>query len=281
MSILDFFKNKRKETAPTAAASEAAGIQQEDVLGALLKKYHKEQTNDHLRNILLYLRGGHTVWVPMNLDISEADIAKFLNASKGDTITTSNQIGMRPDYMRTPDGSLFYPMFSSRKEAPADYAKHFSWINMNTMQCVQLALKNPNLSGVVLNPLSTPLNLPKDILQIVAASVESHVIEQGVPISLLPVTEAEQPLMEAAVYYLRYKPEVHKAFLARMRNRGEESIVFIIDAPGADFGALFSEMHTRIWHIPAALPIDYADYPHMEPLLLAWKFEPFYSRDQQ
>lgn len=106
------------------------------------------------------------LYVPMNLNIAEEDIEIFKNSKAGDEIKLKNNIGMKPDWLKTSADSeeLFFPVFSSVEEATEEYSKNFSWINLSLDNCISFVRNNDKCIGLVLDAYTKPYAITGDIL---------------------------------------------------------------------------------------------------------------------
>lgn len=104
------------------------------------------------------------VSVPMTVTMDEADTEKFLHANVGDTISTSNTIRMKPDFLKDGAGNLYLGVFTTIEESGKDYSRSFSWVTMDFMNCVHSAYHNDTCSGIVINAFSNPFVLEKPLL---------------------------------------------------------------------------------------------------------------------
>ncbi|MBE7064809.1 MAG: zinc-ribbon domain-containing protein [Ruminococcaceae bacterium] len=73
-------------------------------------------------------------------------------------------IYLKPDVMRSSDGKIFFPIFSSKKMIPEKYADSYNFISIDYTKAVSLASSNKDLSGFVLDPFCEPLTLSYELM---------------------------------------------------------------------------------------------------------------------
>lgn len=136
------------------------------ILTALIARYSEESTRDNLISILRCLRDSQ-VWVPMNLNISDEDAEQFINSKKGDIVKSKDSIHLKPDILRTDDGTLFFPVFSQSEQMPYEYIQHFSTINLPFTQCVEMTEKMSDVDNIVVNAFTDRLLLDHQLQNII------------------------------------------------------------------------------------------------------------------
>lgn len=137
----------------------------EEYLHELVLKYVHNKSKENYRNIALRLVYNTIVWVPMNMTVSPEDILQFLMSRKGDTISTKNEIRMKPDILEDPHGRLYFPIFTATKEAPAIYRNNFSWIQMPFKEVLKQVQRQKDVDAVVINAFSHNVSFPLMMLK--------------------------------------------------------------------------------------------------------------------
>lgn len=140
-----------------------------DILGALVCQYNmaSHQFNKmQLISAILEYMSENVAWVPCNANYSEEDYEKIKNLKKGDVFSFENT-RLKPDILKHASGQMFFPIFSQKEEAPEDYAKNFSWINMPIVQCCMLAKNSSNCSGIIVNAFTNSLPITNELVEIV------------------------------------------------------------------------------------------------------------------
>ena len=135
------------------------------LIRSLIEEFYAKQDGAVLRRLLMTLMNTQ-VRVPMNVSMGKADEAQFRSAKPGETITTKEQIRMKPDMLKNSTGELFFPVFTDSEEAPENYRQYFTWVTMDFMHCVRSAFHNEECTGVVVNAFSTAFPINKLILQL-------------------------------------------------------------------------------------------------------------------
>lgn len=140
-----------------------------DIFAALVCDYNIEtQQSEKMRKIMAILAymEENIAWVPCNANYSEEDYEKIKNLKVGDIFSFENT-KLKPDMLKHTSGKLFFPLFSQKEEAPADYANNFSWINMPIVQCCQLAKNNPDCNGIIVNAFTNSLPITNELMDII------------------------------------------------------------------------------------------------------------------
>ena len=147
------------------------------VLRALVHQFLAEQNQQNLLAILKCLRDSY-VWIPCNVNISEADTEQFLNAQVGDTVTSAEDIRFTPDILQ--NGDLFYfPVFSNCDQMGTDYVNHFSKIEKHFFEAMSLANARENVEGIVLDAFTQPFIVKKDLFDIIGKLPSSLEINEN------------------------------------------------------------------------------------------------------
>ena len=147
------------------------------VLRALVHQFLAEQNQQNLLAILKCLRDSY-VWIPCNVNISEADTEQFLNAQVGDTVTSAEDIRFTPDILQ--NGDLFYfPVFSNCDQMGADYGNRFSKIEKHFFEAMSLANARENVEGIVLDAFTQPFIVKKDLFDIIGKLPSSLEIDEN------------------------------------------------------------------------------------------------------
>lgn len=247
---------------------------------AILEWTENKTDSQRILQIMGLFRQG-TFAVPVTVILSEKDREMFMNVKEGDTVTTRDDIRMRPDYLKNAEGALFYPAFTSKEETEPSYRDSFSWIPMSGLQIINAARSGKNLSGVVINGFTQAFVLNRKMLDLLAnAATVPHKITKGTAVTFGRVNHSHMAMRKAAEEYLRKNTAVKKAFFAVMSENGKkESYVFIIesDLPRERFRLLINTLNELVQKTHPDMPVDYAPYPAMKEQLMAGGMQPFYS----
>lgn len=136
------------------------------ILLQLKHKYLTEQTNESLMAVLMCLRDS-TLYVPLDMKMSDKDEEKFMGVKKGDIISCEDEVHLSPDIFKTEDGIKFFPVFSTPEEMPEDYRKTTSVMPFGIFECLDMAHKVDGVMGMVLDAMSEPLPLPFSIADVI------------------------------------------------------------------------------------------------------------------
>ncbi|MCI8496996.1 MAG: SseB family protein [Clostridiales bacterium] len=130
-----------------------------EVLVRLKWEFLKARSREALFPLLCCLRDS-VVHVPMNAILSEEDQKRIAGMKSGGHWQNNEEIGLKPDILKAPDGKLWFPVFSRVKEIPEHYKNHFSIIPMKAVECVRIAHTVQDVEGIVLDAFSDTVSLP-------------------------------------------------------------------------------------------------------------------------
>ena len=144
------------------------------VLNELIQRFIKEPTGENLYSVLLCLIDSD-LYVPMNMNISIEDIELLKNSKVGEEISLNNDLRFKPDWLKNPNNNkLYFPIFSTVKDATEEYSKNFSWINLDIDTCINLADSNNECSGLILNAFTTPIIIEDDIYKVLKEALKEE-----------------------------------------------------------------------------------------------------------
>lgn len=150
------------------------------VLNELIQMFIKEPKGESLYPVLLCLIDSD-LQVPMNLVLSDEDMAKLQDVKIGEELSFDNDLRMRPDWLQSPETKkLYFPIFSTIEEAGKDYSENFSWINMDIDTCINFADDNKECSGLILNAFTTPIIIEGAILDTLKEILERERHEEPI-----------------------------------------------------------------------------------------------------
>ena len=140
-----------------------------DVFAVLVCEYNmatEQAEKMKLISAILEYMQDNLAWVPCNADYSEEDYNKIKDLKAGDTFSFENT-KFKPDMLKHTSGQIFFPLFSQKEEAPADYADGFSWVKMPIAQCCRLAKNNPDCNGIIVNAFTNSLLITNELIEII------------------------------------------------------------------------------------------------------------------
>ena len=91
------------------------------------------------------------VYVPMNAILSENDQLRLRNVKVGTRWKNEDEIRMRPDILKSPDGKLWFPVFTQKEQIPEDYNSGFSIMPMHILRCIGMAHATESVSGLAVD----------------------------------------------------------------------------------------------------------------------------------
>lgn len=286
-----FDKKNKKETEQTAVQdpieqqTKEVSDRKEDhhgkVLEYLIEKHHEERSEASMMSVLHALQESN-VWIPMTVKLSEEDAQTLKDAKNSDMVTTKNGLTMQPAMLKTQEDEWYYPVFTSKEQAPEQYRKGLSMVNLSFRQYAMTALNNPNIKGMVVNAFEKSFVLPKDFLMAMTHTfTEAHKLDKNANISLIPLqnTFKERLMMEKAEQFFEKYESVKKAYAAKLNTDGTISYVLVVDASGLNPQTFFSALHQEIEPLKMGQRMDYVMYPMFQEQLEHIECEPFYTKE--
>ena len=148
------------------------------VLKVLADQFLASREKATLFSMLSCLRDS-TVVIPTIPKMSERDEKELLeHAEVGYIFTNKDPIKYEPDTLVAPDGTKWFPVFSSEDEVVGDYKDHnFSYIPITVVNCIRMA-HTFDVKGIVLDPFTRGIDLPFPIADIIP-SMESKIEKEN------------------------------------------------------------------------------------------------------
>ena len=103
----------------------------------------------------------------MNAILSENDQLRLKDVQVGTLWKNEDEIRMRPDILKSPDGKLWLPVFTQKEQIPEDYKSGFSIIPMHILRCIGMAHATEGVFGLVVDAFTDAASLPFEIVDIV------------------------------------------------------------------------------------------------------------------
>lgn len=120
------------------------------LLRYLKNKFSAERSEENLFPLLACLRDS-TVFVPMN-------------------VTTESENGSKrysPELLRSPDGSLYFPVFTQRETILDAFESNYEWMPVEAVECVKMAGAHHDVAGLVFDAFNEPLDMPMNVASII------------------------------------------------------------------------------------------------------------------
>ncbi len=130
------------------------------VLRLLVTQFIEKPCEQYYIPVLHCLRDSFVV-IPGNFQISDVDLKTILNAKKGDTFTSQEQMKFVPDILRSGD-EFFLPVFSSADQM-GEYGKNFSIMKRHFFEAMRYALGKEKVCGIVLDAFTQPFVVRKEV----------------------------------------------------------------------------------------------------------------------
>lgn len=145
------------------------------VLLALKSMFNENRCTETLFPFLECLRDS-VVYVPMNAILSEEDQKRTQNLKAGDRWSNNDEIRFTPDTLRSPDGKLWFPIFTQVEQIPEDYRKRFSIISLPALRCLSMAHAIRDVEGFVVDAFTDATVLTfalADILKAIPSKIDT------------------------------------------------------------------------------------------------------------
>ncbi len=136
------------------------------VLFRLKQEFLKKQSRENLFPLLCCLRDS-VVQVPMNVILGEEDQESLKKMKPGELWKSGEDIRMKPDILKAPDGKLWFPVFSQEKQIPESYKKNFSIVPMEMLHCIEMAHHTRDVEGLIVDAFSDAVSLPFQLADII------------------------------------------------------------------------------------------------------------------
>lgn len=124
----------------------------EEKLRSAIKLFLDNNSNDTFVELLKRL-SEILVIVPVTVTMSDEDTKQFLNALKGDTVVSLNDIRMKVDIFKNGE-TLFIPMFTGINQMEDEYRKHFSTLEYPILEVINMIKSMDGIENAVINPFS-------------------------------------------------------------------------------------------------------------------------------
>ena len=149
-------------------------------LAAAMRTVHEDNSGEAFIKFLELLskriaEGGEFV-LPVQMPQSMFDMLGDLDhITIGDTVTSDEEIRMKPQTVTDNDGGIWYAAFTDYNETKKGEGS--SSVNILLKEIVKMALENEDKKGLVLNPWENPVFLEKEMLKMVldASRPDNHI----------------------------------------------------------------------------------------------------------
>ena len=143
------------------------------VIEEAIDRYYQDSTKDNLFGVLAAIlkrmqADGHFL-IPVILPESMLDMFDVEHLKVGDTVTTREEMRIKPHYIQTNDGKLWLVAFTSREEYQKGEA--VSVISNFIHPSLEGSVEMP-VEGIILNPWGQSLLLTKDLINMILKASE-------------------------------------------------------------------------------------------------------------
>ena len=151
----------------------------EELVAAMRIAYEDSSKEAYIKVLDLLAKriaeGGEII-LPVQMSQSAFDMLGDLNNIKvGDTLTSTEEIRMKPQTITDSNGEIWYAVFTDYNEAGKGESS--SSINQPLKEIVKAALEDDGKKGLILNPWENPIFLDKNMLKMVldASRPNNHI----------------------------------------------------------------------------------------------------------
>lgn len=135
----------------------------EKLLSFLVDK-HKEENNQKSMASVLSALPPAKFWVPLRILLHKDDMERIQAAGKGVRVTPQKPVQFSPDLLKNGEGKNFFPVFILAEDIPEEYRQKFQWTQLYSGHCLGNVVRNEKLAGLVINPFTSGLVLPREML---------------------------------------------------------------------------------------------------------------------
>ena len=184
------------------------GVDPETLEGGKILRYLVKRFRDgnsktrYYLDALNCLRDSQVV-IPGIVSMNDADFQAFHDAGTGDILRLNEKVGFVPDIIEF-GGKPCLPVFSDPGQMGEEYGRNSSTVTMDFPDALEIAAKREYLSGIVLDALTVPFYVPKDLFELV----------QSLPSRLDPAKIRK----ELTIHYVKGAPaELAKFKVSRLK----------------------------------------------------------------
>ena len=135
----------------------------EKLLSFLVDKHREENNQKSMASVLSALPPAK-FWVPMRILLHKEDMERIQTAGQGERVMPQKPVRFTADILKNGDGKSFFPVFILAEDIPEEYHRKFQWTQLYSGHCLGNVVRNEKLSGLVINPFTSGLVLPREML---------------------------------------------------------------------------------------------------------------------
>ncbi|MGX8703324.1 MAG: SseB family protein [bacterium] len=150
----------------------------EKLLSFLVDKHKEENNNKSMASVLSALPPAK-FWVPLRILLHKDDLERLKAAGEKERVTPQKPVQFAPDILKNPEGKGFFPVFILAEDIPEEYHRKFQWTQLYSGHCLGNVVRNEKLSGLVINPFTSGLVLPREMLMKIITVQEKKPEENG------------------------------------------------------------------------------------------------------
>ena len=139
-----------------------------EILTELVKDFLVNKTEENLKTLFSIIRDSD-VFISAEMEFSEADKKRFMEAKPGDNIVPQDKVNIKPGFIKTKDGKVYFPVFTKEEFIPEERKKAGALpLRMPFLQCAKMALNAEKTEAILVNPFMDNFVLNKKNLEIIS-----------------------------------------------------------------------------------------------------------------
>ncbi len=154
--------NKTSKVQSTQAALEDGTL-----IGIYKSLYLENRNQETLFSLMSCLKDAYAI-VPMNVTrVSKKEVDELQNSDAAQDMDVDTDFKLEPELLQGEGMQAWLPVFSTIDEIPQDYLNEHEFVTGHVTDCVGLAHSYEELSGIVFDPFTTPMELPFKLLDLI------------------------------------------------------------------------------------------------------------------
>ncbi len=137
-----------------------AAIEDGTLLGIYKSLYLEKRSQETLFSLMSCLRDSYAI-VPMNAErVGVKEAQKLKESQATQDMEVDLEFKLEPELLQGEGMQTWLPVFSTIDEIPKDYLEEHEFVTGRVQDCVGMAHSYEELTGIVFDPFTNPLELP-------------------------------------------------------------------------------------------------------------------------
>lgn len=137
-----------------------------EIVTELIKDFLINKTENNLKTLMMCLRDAE-VFVSVEMELSEADKKRFMEAKEGEKIQPKDKVKIKPGLIKTKDGKIYFPVFTKEDRIPESRKKRALSMRIPFVESIKMALGTDNIEAMLVNAFTENFVLNKENLEII------------------------------------------------------------------------------------------------------------------